>query len=389
VILITVSSDTDFHHEASEALAGCISFEAGWRLAYHDTVRLRTADVDEKYVMLIDFADSKRALPVALAVEGRPEFAVIAVGGCSTRDDLLQLMQAGVRDVLSRNSPEEARRVALRAVAKLGSNGQAPGDIYAFVPAKPGCGATTVATYVAAAAARLAAEPPLLLDFDIRLGVTSFLLKAEGNHTIVDALEQAEHLDNDIWSGVVSQCGNLHLVGSGPVDFARPVPVERFGSLLRFAAEKYSLIMVDLPGTMEDYECETLRRAKQIFLVCTPDIGALHVARRKSSWLRDIGVTENVSVILNRVERRSLLPLTGTEDIIQMPVRYVLGTGTAEISRAAQKGVALDAGSSMGKQIEKIASTIVGARSLAKRPSPVRRFAEYFSISAARDARTS
>ena len=389
MILVTVSSDAGFHREASQALEGSIAFDSVWRLAYEETDRLRTAGADEKYVLLVDFADSKRALAVAQSVDGRPEFAAIAVGGDSTRDDLVQLMQAGVRDVLSGNSPEEAQIAALRAVSKLTSSGQVPGDVFAFVPAKPGCGTTTIATHAAAMAARLTTKPSLLLDFDIRLGVTSFLLKAEGSHTIVDALQHSERLDDDLWSSVVSQCGKLHIVGSGPVDYTRPVGVERFDALLGFAIKKYSAIMVDLPGSMEDFERETLRKAKRIFLVCSPDIGALHVARRKSTWLQDLGVADNVAVVLNRVERRGGLPISDIERIIQMPVRYLVGTGASEISRAAQKGVPLDQDSSVGKQIGKIASEIVGERPLTKRPNPVRRFAEYFSISAARDARVS
>jgi hypothetical protein len=108
-------------------------------------------------------------------------------------------------------------------------------------------------------------EPTLLLDFDIRLGVTSFLLKAEGIHTIVDALLQTDQLDQDLWSSLVVQLGNLHLLGSGPVDFSRQVPPDRYTALLDFALRRYSLVTVDLPGTMDDQECETLMRAKRIF----------------------------------------------------------------------------------------------------------------------------
>lgn len=104
---------------------------------------------------------------------------------------------------------------ANRAAASLSCAGELLADLYAFVPAKPGCGASTLAAQATALAARLAKEPTLLLDFDIRLGVTSFLLKGEGTHTIVDALLQAEHLDRDVWSSLVSQLDNRHLLGSG------------------------------------------------------------------------------------------------------------------------------------------------------------------------------
>jgi len=80
--------------------------------------------------------------------------------------------------------------IAYRAAAKLTAGEDRLGELCAFVPASPDAAATTFATTVTAVSAALSGEPTLLLDFGIRLGVTSFLLKAEGNRTIVDALQQ-------------------------------------------------------------------------------------------------------------------------------------------------------------------------------------------------------
>ena len=280
----------------------------------------------------------------------------------------------------------EIRQAAARAASTLSTAGETLADLYAFMPAKPGCGGTTIATYATAMAAQLSAEPTLLLDFDIRLGVTSFLLKAEGAHTIVDALLQSDRLDVDIWSSLVVQLKNLHLLGSGPMDFSRHVSTERYMELLDFALRRYSLVAVDLPGTMEDQECETLLRAKKIYLVCTPDIGALHVARRKANWLQDLRLTDKVSVVLNCMERRSTLSVDDIQRIIQLPVRHLLPASAGEISRAVQKGAVLDTGSGLGKQIARIAEEMASNRPAIKKPGAVRRFVEYFSISAARDA---
>jgi pilus assembly protein CpaE len=389
VNLITVSSDANFHREISQVLEAHFRFDSGCPMGYHDAALLQGAPTGEKYIIIIDFAEHRAALALARAVDERPEFACIAIGGGSNREELLELMQAGVREVLlPQSTPEEIREATRRAFQKLASAEEVLGDIYAFVPAKPGSGATTIATHATAMASRLTTEPVLLLDFDIRLGVTSFLLKAEGNHTVVDALKQTGRLDHDLWSGLVSQCGNLHLLGSGPVDFSQRVPPERFAEVLQFALQKYSMVAVDLPGAMEEHETETLLRAKRIFLVCTPDIGALHVARRKSKWFHDLGLDANVSVVLNCVERRNALGVADIERIIQMPIRYLIPAGSAEISRAAQKGVAIEGSSPLAKQIGKIASEMAAARALPKKPHPMRRFVEYFSVSAARDVRT-
>ena len=385
MILATVSPDPDFHKDVRASLDGHLRFESAWDLNYEDANRLRGIAPEQQCIAVVDFADLLHAMPVARAVDGRAHIVVIAVKGGGSREELLQLMQAGVREVLPEFTDREIRQAAARAASTLATSGDSLADLYAFMPAKPGCGGTTVATYATAQAAQRTDEPTLLLDFDIRLGVTSFLLKAEGAHTIVDALLQADRLDADLWSSLVSQIKNLHLLGSGPMDFSRHVSTERFMELLDFALRRYSLVTVDLPGTMEDQECETLLRAKRIYLVCTPDIGALHVSRRKASWLKDLRLTDKVSVVLNCIERRSTLSVDDIQRIIQLPIRHLLPAASAEISRAVQKGAVLDPSSGLGKHIAGIAAEMTADRRTVKKPSPVRRFVEYFSVSAARD----
>jgi len=387
VILATVSADPAFHKDVRASLDGHVRFEAAWDLRYEDASRLRGLGGEHQCLLVVDFGDFPHAMPVARAVDGRSHVVVIAVKAGGSREELLQLMQAGVREVMPEFTQREIRQAATRAASTLCAAGEVLADLYAFMPAKPGCGGTTVATYCTAMAAECTVDPTLLLDFDIRLGVTSFLLKAEGAHTIVDALLQAERLDSDIWSSLVSQIRNLHLLGSGPMDFSRHVSTERFMELLDFALRRYALVAVDLPGTMEDQECETLLRAKRIYLVCTPDIGALHVARRKASWLKDLRLTDKVWVVLNCIERRSTLSVDDIQRIIQLPVRHLLPAGASEISRAVQKGAVLDTSSALGKTILRIAEEMTAERRSAKKPNAVRRFVEYFSVSAARDGR--
>ena len=127
-------------------------------------------------------------------------------------------------------------------------------------------------------------------------------------------------------------------------------------------------------------------RSKRIFLVCTPDIGALHVARRKASWLQDLRLTDKVAVVLNCVDRRSTLSVDDIQRIIQLPVRHILPANTGDISRAVQKGAILDSSSGLGKYIARISTELTAGRPASQKPNRMRRFVEYFSISAARDA---
>lgn len=388
MILATVSSEPGLHGDVRAALASRFRFEAFWELGYEDAPRLQGLKSDQRCLAIVDFTnDDARALALARTLGGMVNISIIALGCGNSREELLVLMQAGVRDVLAQFTFRDLVQAANRALGVLGTAGEVLADLYAFVPAKPGCGASTVATHSAGMASRLSDDPSLLLDFDIRLGVTTFLLKAEGTRSIVDALQQVDRLDRDMWAGLIWQAGNLHLLGSGAADFSNLFTADQFRRLLDFAVRQYSMVSVDLPRTMEDHECDVLLRSKRVLLVCTPDIGALHVARRKAQWFQDLQLTDKVSVVLNCVEQRSTLTVKEIERIINLPVRYMLPVATKDISKAVHKGEILDATCPLGRQIAAIASDMAPAKTVIRKTSPVRRFVEYFSVSPARDSR--
>jgi hypothetical protein len=83
-------------------------------------------------------------------------------------------------------------------------------------------------------------------------------------------------------------------------------------------------------------------------------------------------------------DRRSTLSVKEIERIVQLPAHYLLPSGAKDISKAVQKGEVLDPGCALGKQIHAIAVDMVPAHSLVSRPSPIRRFVDYFSVSPAR-----
>ena len=106
----------------------------------------------------------------------------------------------------------------------------------------------------------------------------------------------------------------------------------------------------------------------------------------KPPGCRTSGLTDKVSVVLNCVERRSALSVDDIQRIVQLPVRHMLPANAGDIARAVQKGAVLDSSSGLGKHIARIAAEITAGRPTSQKPNAVRRFVEYFSISAARDA---
>ncbi len=297
-------------------------------------------------------------------------------------------MQLGIRELIAIPMPSaEIVRLCERAARRLRrepDQDQPDSLLYAFIPARPGSGATTIAAHSAAAAARLSGEPALLIDFDLRLGMTSFLFKLHGEQSVLDALTFSRQLDESLWGRAVCRRGNLDILGSAPFEYGRSAPEAGAAAVLDYARPKYRTICVDLPGEMRDHELETIQRAREIFLVCTSDLGALHMAKRKADFLQTLDVRSRVSVIMNRADARGAMPIKHVEEILELPVRFTVPQAEKEIAAVTQKAVAIEGRSEMAIQLEKIARRMVGTTA-AGEDTISRRFIEFFSVTPVRE----
>jgi pilus assembly protein CpaE len=389
-IVAIISRDRRIHEEIATALSGRISVESVWTLAeYPDPASLaEIRQAAEGCVVFLDFSDPVRAEAVAGELDRTfPRAATVALCPSAQPKNLLQLMQLGVREVLALPcTGAEVVRAFHRVMNKLAAPAGAEqgGRLYAFLPAKPGVGATTLASHSAAAAARLTQARTLLLDFDFRLGITSFLFKLSGQHSVVDAINTRASLGGDVWDRMVSRRGTLDILGSAPTEFGNTDPEAGAVELVDLARRAYGCVCVDLPGEMRDYELETMNRASECFLVTTADITALHMAKRKAATLHSLGLQTKVSVILNRVQGRGGMSIKEVESILQLPVVISAPAAEREITLAVQAGKALEGRTPLVAQIENIARRMSPGVPV-QAESKTRKFIDMFSVSRVRD----
>lgn len=388
-IAVVISPDRRLHQQIEAALTATAVADAAWSVPDYPELREleRLREAGNGCVLFLDFTDPVRARRIAAELDRAfPGVSVIAIHSVDAKHDLLQMMQLGIREVLS--PPLERHQIVstfVRALRKLHGGDATIQNIYAFLPAKPGTGATTIAINVAWAIARsIDPEHVLLLDFDLRLGITSFLMKLDGRHSVQDALMASARLDEAVWENLVCRRDNLHVLGSAPVDIP-DFPEDACRAVLDCAHGLYRVVCVDLAGAMELHELATLQRAKEVFLVTTADIAGLHMAKRKSESLQKLGIAENVSVIMNRAERRSSLPIADIERILNFPVRFTVPSDDKAVTKSVHNGLPVESGSPIGAQITAIAKSIVGTMIPGGATPAKRRFVDYFSISPVRD----
>jgi pilus assembly protein CpaE len=384
IAVAVVSPSRDAQTAIGAALEHHPEVRTLWSLSDYPTRAELNKLPEQGCIIFLDFSDRACAEALAAEVDSRfPNIGVVAMLREPRPQDLLDLMQFGIREVVDLPPQEiQAQRSFARLHHRLKQVETGPdtlGRIFAFMPAKPGVGATTLAIHCAAFMSRLAEIRTLLLDFDFRLGLTSFMLKLESRYSIMDALSSIQMLDVTRWDQFVSHLGQLDILGSAPLQFRGVDPEEGTQSLLKFVRQLYPTVCVDLPGEMRTYEIETIREAAQCYLVCTPDITSIHLAKAKTDLLGSLGLGQNLTVILNRTGGRMAMSAKDIETILKVPVRFSVMSAEKEFAEATKSGKVLQGSAPVVAQIENIARSLLPPDLKLQQKVQKRKFLEFFS----------
>jgi pilus assembly protein CpaE len=316
-----------------------------------------------------------------------PGMQVIAVGRSGEPEMLMEIMRAGIREFLA--APFE-RSCVRDCLARVSENLlrrpvtlQASDLVYSFLPAKPGVGATTLAINSSLAIARHPDASALLLDFDLNCGMIRFMLKLTGSYSVLDAAEHSASMDENLWPQIATKCEKLDVVHAGILNPEIRIQNMQIQHLLDFARRNYKVVCADLSGNLEKYSMEIMRDSRRIFLVCTPEIASLHLAREKLQYLQRMDLGDRVRVLLNRYVKRTSISPAEVEQVVGAPVMMTFGNDYARVARAIQEGGAVDQKSELGRSYTELAGQMLDKK-IAAKIEPKRKFVEYFNISPAK-----
>jgi len=186
-----------------------------------------------------------------------------------------------------------------------------------------------------------------------------FMLKLTHAYSVVDAARRVEELDEYIWQDLVSTHKRLELLHSGEFNPDFRVETAQVRQLLDFARRHYKAICVDLSGNMEQYSLDIMRESKRIFLVSTPEINSLHLARRKYRFLKTQDLGERVSLLLNRVENHSAISHAEIEEMVGLPAAMTLPNNYGDVQRALTAGTDVDPTLAFGRQCSELAHRLL------------------------------
>ena len=312
-----------------------------------------------------------------------PGLQVVAFNRKCEQHALLEVMRAGVREYLTFPFDTQVVGEAIGRLADIAERRssvfQSTDLLYAFLPSKPGVGASTLALNSSIALSRVPDCDSLLMDLDLSSGVMRFLLKLENGYSVMEASEHAHRMDETLWPQMTTKFEKLDILHAGPLNPDVRIEPVQIRNLLEFARRHYRVICADLSGNLERYSFEVMNEAKRIFLICTAEMSSLHLAREKYQYLKSKDLGDRVAVLMNRCQKRAQFGADELQDLLGVPVFATFTNDYTGVQKAISNARGLDVSSELGKQVAALANSMLERRAeLIEARS--RRFVEYFNI---------
>lgn len=253
-----------------------------------------------------------------------------------------------------------------------------PADLYTFLPAKPGVGCTTIAVSASCALADDFGARALLVDCDLSAGAIKFLLKLGNTSSVVDAIAQAERLDEDRWSQLVEKWDSLDVLHAGELNPPASVDLESLHVVLSVARTQYTVICADLASSLDRFSLELMRESRRIFVVTTPEVVPLHFAGNRIRSLARLGLSGNINLLVNRKPGRGMgLGDAEVARIVGLPVAFTFSNDYNGVEKAILRGSPVARSSDLGHGILNLARSLTPHLKL-KETSKHRRFLDFF-----------
>ncbi|HEY3839409.1 MAG TPA: hypothetical protein VGL72_22705, partial [Bryobacteraceae bacterium] len=251
-----------------------------------------------------------------------------------------------------------------------------PDNVFVFMPAKAGAGASTAALNVTGALANRCGKSAILIEADLHSGPAGMYLNLEPTHTVVDALQASEHLDTN-WNDFVTTVQNFSILPAwnsrGSVPIVSPWAYRR---LLAYTRQRYEYVIFDLPEVVNQATEVIVMAGKAVYMVCTPEVPSLMLARRRTAALVERGMPkERLQIVLNRYSKNGPEP-SAVAEILDSPITQVIPNDYKSLWEANLKRQLVAPASIVGKAFESFAWSLTGRAEPAK--AAVRRFLGLF-----------
>ncbi len=298
-------------------------------------------------------AASAGSMVIVLHLHAEPE-KILAAMRAGANEYIFPPLGSNLRAALERKSSE-------RSQTRAGVRGK--GKSIGFLSAKGGCGATTIACHVAVELGRHSADHVLLADLDLSAGMINFLMRSQSPYTVLDAVNNLHRLDLNYWKALCSNgYPGLEVISAPAAGCTQAVPEpEQLRHVLSFARSNYEWTVIDLGRSISPLAMTAAEEIDEIYLVSTMDMPALHAATQVARVLVVSKYGHNrIRLILNRTPARPDTTPQELEKVLGHPIYAMLPDDYAALCDSYCEGRLLVAGSSLGRNLARLANKIAG-----------------------------
>jgi pilus assembly protein CpaE len=279
-----------------------------------------------------------------------PKVPVIAAIEGASLPIVRTLVRQGIADVVALPfDVAELQQACLDAMALVEERVDQKVDlapVVAVARSIGGCGATSIATHLAAdlAANDASGRGAVIVDLDLQFGSVADFLGVRARGSLVDLLEARERLDEDLLRSMIGDAGNgLHVIAAP--DTIMPLESVNTDFLLKLIdalRRQFGYVVLDLPANWTNWALSAALGADAVVLVVELSIASLRQAKRRLELFKSIGIDEKaVQIVVNRVEKR-LFRTISLDDVSETLGHPVLGSIALEapaVSVAQNQGM--------------------------------------------------
>ncbi|MEO1038377.1 MAG: CpaE family protein [Pseudomonadota bacterium] len=271
-----------------------------------------------------------------------PETKVVIVGAANDISLYRELMRRGVSEYLV---PPMNPLNVIKTVSGLFLDPEAPfaGKALAFVGAKGGVGASTIAHNTAWCLTEKLRSDAVLVDLDLSFGTAGLDFNQDPAQTIAEALSAPDRLDEALLDRLLVRCTDRLSLFSAPAtleqdwDFDPDVYDEVLDKVRRQAPH----MVLDLPHAWSPWVRRTILSADQVVVVVTPDLACLRNAKNLFDLVRTARPNdEPPKVVVNMAgcPKRPDIPLKDFSDALGAAPVLVLPFEPQLFGKAANNG---------------------------------------------------
>ena len=358
VALLTVHVD----HGTMDAIRQTAS-EMPWELIHVDYDNYFSA---AKLPPLTQRAINAQACVAVVDFDGDPELAletaqflrqsfyhnigILALSSTTDPDLLLGAMRSGYSEFLAKPfHPDDFAETLARLDDRWATTMVRPrklGKIFSFFGAKGGVGTTTLAVHLAMFLVALG-KKVLLIDNHAQLGHVVLYLGMDGsNHHFYDLVQNVSRLDEDLLRGfIATHRSGLDVLSSpdvyGGLWKTDKDSVER---TLEFLGTQYDFVLLDCEASFEDINLAVMSFSNLIYLVASPEIGAIRdLSRYVDGLVQNEHATKKLQVVINRYSSHEAVRIEQIEKAVHLPIAIKITNSYSELVRSINIGAPVTA----------------------------------------------